>query len=477
MKIYNTFTKSKEDFKPNNPQLVTMYSCGPTVYDYFHIGNARTFIASDFIRRYLEYKGYSVKFVMNLTDIEDKIIKKAIEQNRSAQEIADEYANAFFEDMKKLKIKPASNNPRATDYVVDMIGMIKKLEENGLAYNKEGNVFYNVRKFSDYGKLSGKNLDELESGARVDVNEEKNNPLDFALWKKAKEGEPSWDSPWGKGRPGWHIECSVMSTKHLGETIDIHAGGSDLIFPHHENEIAQSEGANHKKFVNYWVHFGFLNIQNEKMSKSLGNFFTARDILKKYSAESIRLFFAQTYYGGPLNFSEELINAAEKGVEKIKNLALKIEDEIKKQNKDGDNPEFDLKPFYDEFEKVMDDDFNTPQAVAVIFDFVRQANKIIAETQKLNVDFYERIKKFLVDTAENVLGIVHFDELKKSTFGNSEDGLKVNLEDELIQLLIVIRHSLKKEKNYAMSDQIRDGLNKLGIILQDTKEGATFKKK
>jgi cysteinyl-tRNA synthetase len=469
MKIYNTFTKTKEEFLPNNPRLVTMYMCGPTVYDYFHVGNARSFVSSDIIRRYLEYRGFDVKFVMNLTDIEDKIIKKANEQKISAQEVADKYANAFFEDLDKLKVKRATNNPRATDYVKDMIEMIKKLEEKGLAYNKDGNVFYNVREFKNYGKLSGKNLDELESGARVDINEEKNNPLDFALWKKAKEGEPSWESPWGNGRPGWHIECSVMSTKHLGETIDIHAGGSDLIFPHHENEIAQSEGTYDKKFVKYWIHFGFLNIQNEKMSKSLGNFFTARDVLKKYSAEAIRLFFAQTYYGGPLNFSDELLNGAEKGVEKIRNLAEKIEDEIKKQNSEGADPEIDLTPFYNEFNKVMDDDFNSPQAVAVIFDFVKQANIIIAGNTKLKSDFYQKLKKFLVDTAENVLGVIHFDELKKESGGS--------LDNELIQLLINIRHSLKKEKNFALADQIRDELNKLGIILQDTKDGAVFKKK
>ena len=466
MKIYNTFSKSKEDFIPGIPGLVTMYTCGPTVYDYFHIGNARSFIASDMIRRYLEYKGFVVNFVMNLTDIEDKIIKKANEQNKTPQEIADEYSRAFFDDLEKLKVKPASNNPRATNYVADMIAMIKKLEVNGLAYNKDGNV---VKKFANYGKLSGKNLDELESGARVDVNEEKNNPLDFALWKKAKQGEPSWDSPWGLGRPGWHIECSVMSTKHLGETIDIHAGGSDLIFPHHENEIAQSEGALNKKFVKYWMHFGFLNIQNEKMSKSLGNFFTARDILKKYSAEAVRLFFAQSYYGGPLNFSEELLNSAEKGVEKIKNLCYKIEEEIAKNTSQGIEPENDVKPFYDEFEKVMDDDFNTPQACAVIFDFVRQANKVIAENDKISVSFYNKLKKFLQDTAEGVLGIIHFGELKSSS--------KESLEDELIQLLINLRQSLKQEKNYSMADFIRDGMNKIGIELKDTKEGASYKKK
>lgn len=469
MKIFNSFTKTKEEFIPLNPHLVTMYMCGPTVYDYFHIGNARSFVMADFIRRYLEFKGFNVKFVMNITDIEDKIIKRALEQNISTKDVSEFYSKAFFEDLKKLKIKEATVYPKATDFIKDMVEMIDQLEKGGYAYNKNGNVFFNVRKFENYGKLSAKELDELEIGARVEVNEEKNNPLDFALWKKAKESEPSWDSPWGNGRPGWHIECSVMSTKLLGKTIDIHAGGSDLIFPHHENEIAQSEAANHQKFVKYWMHFGFLNIQNEKMSKSLGNFFTTRDILNKYPAEAIRLFFAQTYYGGPLNFSEELINAAEKGVEKIKNLAEKIEEEINKSSIQTLVPEFDIQKYYDEFEKVMDDDFNTPQATAVIFDFIRQANKVIAENEQLSKTFYNNLKEFLKDTAENVLGIIHFDELEQSKNKTSDD--------ELIKLLINVRNTLKNEKNFTLADLIRNELNKLGIIIQDTKDGVTYKRK
>ena len=468
MKIYNTFTKTKEDFLPDNPQLVKIYMCGPTVYDFFHIGNARSFVMVDIIRRYLEYLGYGVNFVMNITDIEDRIIKKANESAKSPKEIADFYSNAFFEDITRLKIKPATHNPAATTYVDEMINMIDNLEKNGFAYNKNGNVFYDVKEFSDYGKLSGKNIDELEAGARVDINEEKNNPLDFALWKKAKDGEPSWDSPWGKGRPGWHIECSAMSTKLLGNTIDIHAGGTDLIFPHHENEIAQSEAANNQKFVKYWIHFGFLNIQNEKMSKSLGNFFTARDILKKYSAEAIRLFFAQTYYGGPLNFSEELIASAEKGIEKIRNLAIKVEEEIKKDNVNGVLPDFDFTNYYNEFKTVMDDDFNTPKGAAVIFDFVRHANKVITENPNLGVAFYRELRKFLKDTAENVLGFIHFDELNKTNIDSNED--------DLIQMLIKIRNILKKDKNFILADLIRDDLNKIGIVLQDSKEGVTYKK-
>ncbi|MBS3946183.1 MAG: cysteine--tRNA ligase [Melioribacter sp.] len=466
MRFYNTFSKTKEEFIPQYPPSVSFYTCGPTVYDYFHIGNARSFIMADVLRRYLEYKGYNVKFVMNLTDVDDRIIKKSIDEKKPSNVVSDFYANAFFEDINLLKIKPATVFPKATQHVSEMIVMIKELEERGVAYNVDGNVFYDVSKFTDYGKLSGKNLEELSAGARVEVNEKKKNPLDFALWKKAKEGEPSWDSPWGKGRPGWHIECSAMSSKHLGETIDIHAGGNDLIFPHHENEIAQSEAAHNHKFVRYWIHFGFLNINEEKMSKSLGNFLTAREILKKYSAEAIRLFFLQTYYGGPLNFSFDLLSAAEKGVEKIKNLAEKIELEIKKDNNIGLLPEFNIKYYYDEFEKVMDDDLNTPQACAVIFDFVRSVNKIISETDSLHISFFIDLKKFLTETAENVFGIIHFEELNKKS---------AQLDEKLINLIIDLRTKLKKEKNFLLADSIRDELNKIGIELKDGKDSTTYK--
>lgn len=466
MRFYNTISKTREEFIPQDPPNVSFYTCGPTVYDYFHIGNARSFIMADVLRRYLEYKGYHVKFVMNLTDVDDRIIKKSIDEKKPSNVVSDFYANAFFEDINLLKIKPATVFPKATQHVSEMIEMIKELEERGVAYNVDGNVFYDVSKFPEYGKLSGKNLDELTAGARVEVNENKKNPLDFALWKKAKEGEPSWDSPWGKGRPGWHIECSAMSSKHLGETIDIHAGGNDLIFPHHENEIAQSEAAHNHKFVKYWIHFGFLNINEEKMSKSLGNFLTAREILKKYSAEAIRLFFLQTYYGGPLNFSFDLLSAAEKGVEKIKNLAEKIGSEINKDNNIGLIPEFNIKYYYDEFEKVMDDDLNTPQACAVIFDFVRSVNKIMSEIENPHVSFFIDVKKFLKDTAENVFGIIHFEELHKKS---------AQLDEKLINLIIELRTKLKKEKNFLLADSIRDELNKIGIELKDGKDSTTYK--
>ncbi len=466
--IYNTLTRTKEEFNPINPPNVKMYVCGPTVYDYFHIGNARSFIMSDIIRRYLEYKGYEVKFVMNLTDVDDKIIKKSIDQKRDAKSVAEDYSKAFFEDIQKLKIKPANDYPKATNHIKEIIDLIKKLEQKGFAYNIDGNVFYNVNRFSNYGKLSGKKIDELESGARIEINDEKKDPLDFALWKKAKEGEPFWESPWGKGRPGWHIECSAMSCKHLGETFDIHAGGNDLIFPHHENEIAQSEAATGKKFVNYWIHFGFLNINNEKMSKSLGNIFTARDILKIYSAEAVRLAFAQTHYAGPLNFSDELLSSAEKGLEKLKNLAEKIEEEIKENRQEGIVPKLDFEKYKNNFGTAMDDDFNSPQACAVIFDFVRDVNRAIAENENISLKFYLSVKEFLQNTAEGVLGILDFSET-----ANQSNGA---LENDLIELLIKLRQDAKLEKNYVLSDKIRNELKNIGIELQDSKSGTTYKK-
>ncbi len=469
LSLYNTLTKRKEEFIPLKPSQVDFYICGPTVYDYFHIGNARTFVMADIIRRYLEYKGFKVKFVMNLTDIDDRIIKKSIEEKKSAQAVAEFYSDRFFEDIKKLKLKEADLYPKATQHIDEIAEIIKNLESKGFAYNVEGNVFYDVSKFKDYGKLSGKKLDELESGARVDVNEEKKNPLDFALWKKAKPGEPFWDSPWGKGRPGWHIECSAMSCKHLGETFDIHAGGNDLIFPHHENEIAQSEAANEKPFVKYWIHFGFLNINQEKMSKSLGNFFTAREVLQKYSAETIRLLFSQTHYRGPLNFSDELLNAAKKGLEKMNNLVEKVEEQLNEENGTEFVPDFVFSKYYRDFEASMDDDFNSPQAAAVIFDFIKDANKTISEHENIGKEFYLKVKEFLGRTAENVLGIIDFSSTDRKG--------DVALESNLIELLIRLRNEAKKEKNYRLSDQIRDELNKLGIQLQDSKDRTIFKVK
>ena len=467
LSIYNTLTNKKEIFEPINPPAVMMYVCGPTVYDYFHIGNARSFVMADVVRRYLLYRGYKVKFLMNLTDVDDKIIKRSNEENEDFKEFAEKYITAFFDDLGKLKLMKADIYPKATEHMDDIIKMIESLEDKEFAYNIDGNVFYDVSKFKEYGKLSGKNIDDLISGARIEINEDKKNPLDFALWKKAKEGEPYWESRWGKGRPGWHIECSAMSCKHLGEYFDIHAGGNDLIFPHHENEIAQSEAANNKPFVKYWLHFGFLNIENEKMSKSLGNFFTARDVVARHSAEAIRLFFAQAYYRGPLNFSDELLASAEKGLEKFENLVDKINLEINKNQTEGVNPELDIKQFEDKFTAAMDDDFNTAQAVAVIFDFVKEVNRTIAENENINADFYKNVKTFLERTAVGVLGIINFDVEDKTSIKD----IDVNF----IQQMIDKRKEAKNERDYALADKIRDELKELGVELKDSKEGTTYK--
>ncbi len=468
MLIYNTLTKKKEEFKPVNPPNVSMYVCGPTIYDYFHIGNGRTFMMADVIRRYLIYKGYNVKYVMNLTDVDDKIINKANEEGVDTKEITKKFEQAFFEDIEKLKIKRADVYPKATEHIKEIEDIISKLEKTNIAYNVNGNVFYDVIKFNGYGKLSGKNIDDLESGARVEVNEEKKNPLDFALWKKAKEGEPAWESPWGKGRPGWHIECSAMSMKHLGETIDIHAGGSDLIFPHHENEIAQSEAASGHEFVKYWLHFGFLNINKEKMSKSLGNFFTTRDILSKYPAEAVRLLFVQSHYASPLNFSKELLDAAKKGAEKIANVGRIIVEGIKQNNLSGNTPDFDFDKYEKEFTDAMDDNFNTPKATSVIFDFIHDINKVISGNDNINSQFFIDAKKFLQGTADDVLGIVDFSELENK---------KVDEDDTWIIEQIELRTKAKAEKNYQLADEIRNSLAEKGIILEDSKTGTIYKRK
>ena len=466
MLVYNTLTNKKEEFKPINPPNVSMYVCGPTIYDYFHIGNGRTFVMSDIIRRYLTYKGFDVKFVMNLTDVDDKIIKKANEENITPAELTSRYEAAFMDDIKKFKMKPADVYPKATEHMQEIEQVIERLEDKGIAYNVEGNVFYNIGKFKSYGKLSGKNIDDLEAGARIEINSEKQNPLDFSVWKKSKDGEPYWESKWGNGRPGWHIECSAMSMKHLGETIDIHAGGNDLIFPHHENEIAQSEAATGKEFAHYWMHFGFLNIDKQKMSKSLVNFFTARDILNQYPAEALRLLFVQSHYRSPLNFSKELIESAQKGTDKLNNLTRLLLKGIEKT--DGNSVEFNIENKYKLFTDAMDDDFNTSQATAVIFDFVREVNKLLVDNENINSEFYKKAVKFLKATAEDVLGIIDFSE-----FGKEE----VNSDDAWILEEIEKRTNAKANKDWQLADEIRNTLADKGIILEDSKSGTTFKRK
>ncbi|MBN1300854.1 MAG: cysteine--tRNA ligase [Melioribacteraceae bacterium] len=464
MQIYNTLSGKKEEFEPLNPPDVTFYMCGPTVYDLFHIGNGRSFIMSDIFRRYLIYKNYNVKFAMNLTDIDDRIIQKSIDQKIGSDKVADEFTKAFFDDIKKLKVKEADIYPKATEHIQEIIELIKQLELKNLAYESNGDVFFDVSKFPGYGKLSGKKLDELESGARVEVNDAKRNPLDFALWKKAKAGEPFWESPWGNGRPGWHIECSAMSMKHLGESIDIHGGGNDLIFPHHENEIAQSEGASGKQFAKYWMHFGFLNINKEKMSKSLGNFFTAREILNRHSAEALRLLFLQTHYRGPLNYSEDLLESAARGAEKISNYYRLLKEKLS-DSSEGKPFDIDLDAFKIKFEAAMDDDFNTPQAVAVLFDLIKSTNKQLTEENSLNQSSLNEVLGFMKASAIDVFGIISEQE---------NQPVRSGLDDQLIRLLINVRTEAKLDKNYTLADKIRDGLTALGISLKDGKEGTTY---
>lgn len=463
IRFYNTLTKKIEEFIPLEEGKIKMYMCGPTVYDYFHIGNARSFVMIDVINRYFRYKGFEVKFVMNLTDIDDKIINKAIAENTTPKDISQKYTAAFFEDIKKLKIKPADVYPKATENVQNIIDLIQRLIDKGIAYQVNGDVFYDVTKFNEYGKLSGKKLDELISGARVDVNEQKRNPADFALWKSAKPNEPWWDSPWGKGRPGWHIECSVMSMKNLGETFDIHAGGNDLIFPHHENEIAQSEEATGKPFARYWIHFGFLNINNQKMSKSLGNFFTAREILERFSAEALRYLYIQTLYSAPLNFSEDLLVNSENAIRRIENLVNQI---ITAPIEDKEQETFDTKKYFLEFEEAMDNNFNTPAAAAVLFEFVKDANNFISKHNTLSEKNRQSMLEVIQRLCDDVLGIV--DLSKKQTFDEK-------LVDELLQIIINIRNIARQEKRFDIADKIRDDLKKLNIELEDKRGITTYK--
>src|SRR3989339_146371 len=437
-----------------------MYMCGPTVYDYFHIGNSRSFIMSDIVRRYLEYKGYKVKFVMNLTDIEDRIIKKSNEQQTTAEAISQFYIDAFFEDIEKLKVRKADFYPKATSHVEEMIELISDLERKGIAYNVDGDVFYNVKKFDGYGKLSGKKIDELEAGARVEVNEQKNSPLDFSLWKKAKPGEPSWDSPWGKGRPGWHIECSVMSEKYLGEQFDIHGGGLDLIFPHHENEIAQTEALTNKiPWVKYWLHNGFVNINSQKMSKSLGNFFSMKDILAKYPAMVIRLFLLMTHYHSPINFSNEQLDETKAAYDRIIKTVQDIDFLIEKVGEPENDverkvTEDELAVFNDKFKSAMDDNFNTAAAISVIFEFIHFINEHI-KNSKIDYISLKKYKALLFELC-GILGLLLVNEKTQ----------EIDAED--IEKLISERDQARKIKEFALADEIRKMLLARGIILEDT---------
>ena len=467
MKLYNTLTKKKEEFVPLEPGKVKMYVCGPTVYNFIHIGNARPMIVFDTARRYMEHKGYEVNYVSNFTDVDDKIIAKANEEGVSSKEVSERYIKECQKDMAGMNVKPATTHPKATEEIGGMVEMISTLMEKGYAYNVNGTVYFRTRKFSEYGKLSHKNLDDLRRGGRsllVTGEDQKEDPLDFVLWKPKKEGEPSWPSPWSDGRPGWHIECSVMSKKYLGEEIDIHAGGEDLIFPHHENEIAQSECCNGVPFARYWLHNAFLNIDNRKMSKSLGNFFTVREIGEKYDLQVLRLFMLSAHYRSPLNFSAELMEASRNSLERIQNavgnlnhlLANASAEELTEEEKELVSQ---LSSYEEKFDAAMDDDLNTADALAAIFELVRFANTHAGEES--SKAFLSALKEKIVSLSD-VLGLIA--EKKEEML------------DADIEALIEERQAARKARNFARADEIRNELLSKGIVLEDTREGVKWKR-
>ena len=468
MKIFNTLTRRKEEFVPLEPGKVKMYVCGPTVYNFIHIGNARPMIIFDTVRRYFEYKGYDVNYVSNFTDVDDKIIKKAIEEGVDADTISQRYIAECKKDMADMNVKPATTHPQATQEIGGMLEMIQILIDKGHAYvAADGTVYFRTKSFKGYGKLSHKNLDEMMSGFRelkVTGEENKEDPSDFVLWKPKKEGEPYWESPWCQGRPGWHIECSVMSKKYLGEQIDIHAGGEDLIFPHHENEIAQSEAANGKTFANYWMHNGFLNIDNKKMSKSLGNFFTVREIGEKYDLQVLRFFMLSAHYRSPINFSAELMEASKNGLERIITCAERLKELMGKVSGDAlTEEEQENKKNVDElvakFEAAMDDDFNTADAVSAIFELVKLANSTANEE---STRAYAELLAGTIAKLSDVLGII--------------TERKAEVLDSEVEELIAARQQARKEKNFALADEIRQKLLDMGIVLEDTREGVKWKR-
>ncbi len=456
--LYNTLTRSKQEFVPIKKGEVKMYSCGPTVYNFFHIGNARPFIIFDTLRRYLEYKGYKVEFVQNFTDVDDKMINKANELGITVKELADEYISEYFTDAQGLGIKKATVHPRATENIDAIIELVSTLEKKGYAYNVDGNVYYRTRNFKDYGKLSHQPLEDLESGARIDINEDKEDPMDFALWKKQKPGEPAWESPWGMGRPGWHIECSAMANKYLAKTIDIHSGGQDLIFPHHENEIARSEAANGCCFANYWLHNGYINVDNRKMSKSLGNFFTVRDVAKEFDYEVIRFFMLSAHYRSPINFSKDLMESAKSALGRIY-TCLETLDFLEKSAEDraanaAEQEVLDgLEGHKQRFIAAMDDDINTADAISAIFELVADVNKII--TQNPSAEVCRKCSAAIRELGD-VLGLL----------GKKKEGT-----DGDVQKIAAERAEARAAKDWAKSDELRDKLKEMGYIVKDTPHG------
>lgn len=456
MRIFNTITREKDEFKPVTEGEVKIYACGPTVYNYIHIGNARPLCVFDVLRRYFEWRGYKVSFVQNFTDIDDKLIKRANEEGSTVPEIAERYIKEFWTDADGLNVKHATVNPRATENIEQIQSIISALVEKGYAYQSGGDVYYRAKKFSGYGKLSHQPLEDLEAGARIDVTEVKEDPMDFCLWKGAKPGEPYWDSPWGKGRPGWHIECSAMACRYLGKTIDIHCGGLDLIFPHHENEIAQSEAANGCEFAHYWMHNGFINVDNHKMSKSLGNFFTVRDVAEKYGYEPIRYMMVSCQYRSPINYSYEVIEQAKNSLERLYTCRDNIDFALKNAKDGGEVPEF-IEKRKQEFIAAMDDDLNTADALAAIFMLVRDINTLIAEgagktALEACADMFDQLT--------GVLGLVY--------------NRKTEALDSNIEALIEQRTAARKAKDFKTADEIRDKLKAMGIVLEDTPQGVKW---
>ncbi|WP_300346585.1 cysteine--tRNA ligase [Clostridium sp.] len=463
MKVYNTLNKKKEEFIPLTPGEVKMYVCGPTVYNFFHIGNGRTFIVFDTIRRYFEYRGFKVDFVQNFTDIDDKMIKKANEEGTTVKKIGDTYIKEYYQDADTLNIERATVNPRATEFIGEIIKFVKGLIDKGYAYEVDGDVYFSTKKFEGYGKLSGQNIEDLQSGVRIRVDERKKDPMDFAIWKAQKPGEPAWNSPWGMGRPGWHIECSCMAKKLLGETIDIHAGGADLTFPHHENEVAQSEALTGKPFARYWLHSAFVNVNNEKMSKSLNNFFTAREILERYDADVIRFLMLSAHYRQQLNFSEDLLDSAKASVERIYNAIGNLEnliDEVSREEMNEEEKVYleSLNQYRDKYIEKMDDDFNTADAITAIFDLIRDTNT------NITINSSKELSEKALDLIRELgapLGM-----LQKSTKGDIA---------EEVEALIAERQEARKNRDFALADKIRDDLKDRGIVLEDTPQGVRWK--
>ncbi|WP_317312406.1 cysteine--tRNA ligase [Clostridium thermobutyricum] len=465
MRLYNTLTRQKEEFKPIKPGEIKMYVCGPTVYNFFHIGNGRTFIVFDTIRRYFEYRGYNVKFVQNFTDIDDKMIKRANEEGSTVKEIGDKYIKEYYTDADALNIERATVNPRATEYIGQIIKFVKELIEKGYAYEVDGDVYFSTKKFSDYGKLSKQNLDELNLGNRVSVDERKKDPMDFAIWKAKKEGEPAWKCPWGEGRPGWHIECSCMAKNILGDTIDIHAGGMDLSFPHHENEIAQSESLTGKPFANYWMHSAYVNVDNKKMSKSLNNFFTAREVLKDYDSDVIRFLMLSCHYRVQLNYSKDLLDSAKASVERLYNAIGNLEnliEEVKVEKMTDEEKTYleSLNKYREKYIEKMDDDFNTADAITAIFDLIKDTNTNIGINSSKEL-------------AENALALIR--ELG-APLGILQKSTKDAELAEEVEGLIEQRQEARKNRDFALADKIRDALKARGIILEDTPQGVRWKK-